>query len=172
MNQVLENIKSRRSIRSFLPKPISREDLEIILEAGQYAPTGMNRQQFQFTVLTSQPKLAVLAKAIREEIGADESYNFYGPNALILLSCDPENHNGMLDCACALQNIFLAAHSMGIGSVWINQLRDICDKPAVRRVLDGLGVPGDHVVWGMAALGYAAETPAAAPRKSQVVFAD
>ena len=63
MNQVLENIKSRRSIRSFLPKPISREDLEIILEAGQYAPTAMNRQQFQFTVLTSHPKLAELAKS-------------------------------------------------------------------------------------------------------------
>ena len=172
MNQVLENIKSRRSIRSFLPKPISREDLEIIAQAGQYAPTGMNRQQFQFTVLTSQAKLEELAKAIREEIGADESYNFYGSSALILLSCNPENHNGMLDCACALQNIFLAAHSLGIGSVWINQLRDICDKPAVRRVLDGLGVPGDHVVWGMAALGYAAETPAVAPRKSRVVFAD
>jgi len=76
MNQVLENIKSRRSIRSFLPKPISREDLEIIAQAGQCAPTAMNRQQFQFTVLTSQAKLAELAKAIREEIGAEESYNF------------------------------------------------------------------------------------------------
>ena len=146
MNQVLENIKSRRSIRSFLPKPISREDLEIILEAGQYAPTGMNRQEFQFTVLISQPKLAVLAKAIREEIGADESYDFYGPNALILLSNNPENHNGMLDCACALQNIFLAAHSMGIGSVWINQLRDICWTGWACR---GITWSGAWPRWGM-----------------------
>ncbi len=172
MNPVLENIKTRRSIRSFSSRPISRADLCAIVEAGQYAPTAMNRQEFQFTVLISKEKLAQLASVIREEIGADVGYNFYGPNALILLSCDPKNHNGMLDCACALQNIFLSAHSLGIGSVWINQLRDICDKPAVRAVLSSFGVPKGHVVWGMAALGYAEQQPEAPARLSKVVYVE
>ena len=172
MNQVLENIKTRRSVRSFLDKPISHSDLSAIVEAGQYAPTAMNRQEFQFTVLTNQEKMAGLAKVIREEIGGDAGYNFYGPSALILLSCNPKNQNGMLDCACALENIFLSAHSLGIGSVWINQLRDICDKAAVRSVLDSLGVPANHVVWGMAALGYASKQPPAPARVSKVVYVE
>lgn len=171
MNQVLEAIKTRRSIRSFSDKPISQEDLAAIVEAGQFAPTAMNRQEFQFTVVTNKQKLSQLAQAIREEIGADAGYCFYGPNALIMLSCDPKNHNGMLDCACALENIFLAAHALGIGSVWINQLRDICDRPAIRAILDDFGVPSSHVVWGMAALGYAdGPQPAAPSRVSKVVY--
>ena len=61
---------------------------------------------------------------------------------------------GKEDDACALENIFLAAHSYGVGSVWINQLQNICDTPAIRDILNDFGVPADHVVYGMAALGY------------------
>ena len=74
MNQVLEAIKTRRSIRSFSDKPISQEDLAAIVEAGQFAPTAMNRQEFQFTVVTNKQKLSQLAQAIREEIGAAAGY--------------------------------------------------------------------------------------------------
>ena len=56
--------------------------------------------------------------------------------------------------ACALENIFLAANSYGVGSVWINQLQNICDTPAIRDILNDFGVPANHVVYGMAALGY------------------
>ena len=64
------------------------------------------------------------------------------------------------DNACALENIFLAAHSMGLGTVWINQLSDTCDVPEVRAVLTEFGVPENHKVFGIAAIGYAAaETP-------------
>ena len=90
MNQVIENIKTRRSVRSFSEKPISREDLSAIVEAGQYAPTAMNRQNFQFTVLTNKSKLEQLAQVIREAIGEGAGYNFYTPAALVLLSCDRE----------------------------------------------------------------------------------
>ena len=65
---------------------------------------------------------------------------------------------GKEDNACAMENIFLAAHSLGVGSVWINQLNGISDRLAVREVLTELSVPADHVVYGMAALGYPDET--------------
>ena len=80
-----------------------------------------------------------------------------------------DNHNGMADCACALENIFLAAWSMEVGSVWINQLKTICDEPDVREVLRSFGVPEDHVVLGTVALGYASgEIPAAKERTGVV----
>ena len=55
--------------------------------------------------------------------------------------------------------MFLAAHSFGIGSVWINQLQDICDEPEVRQFLNEVGIPADHDVFGIAALGYAEKEP-------------
>lgn len=96
----------------------------------------------------------------------------YAPAALILCSDHAENTNGLADCSCAMQNIFLAANELGIGSVWINQLKLICDEKAVREALNTLCVPGDHVVWGVAALGYAAAAPQNLERRGKVVFVD
>ena len=82
----------------------------------------------------------------------------YQPTLLII----PSNHRdtvwGREDNACALENMFLAAHSYGVGSVWINQLQGISDKPEIRAVLDAFGIPAEHVVYGVASMGYPAET--------------
>ena len=159
MNKVLENILTRRSIRSFKDEQIKDEDLEMILNAGTYAPSGMNRQSWKFTALQNKEKIQELAKVIREALGRDESYNMYNPVTIILVSNDKDNTNGLADCSCALENIFLMANSLGIGACWINQLKTICDEPEVRKLLNELEIPENHIVWGMAALGYAAEAP-------------
>ena len=78
---------------------------------------------------------------------------------LIIPSNERESRWGREDNACALENIFLAAHALGIGSVWINQLQGICDVPEIRAMLHEFGIPENHVVYGMAALGYAKEEP-------------
>lgn len=154
MNEVLKNILTRRSVRSFKPEQIKDEELDKILQAGIYAPSGMNRQSWQFTVIQNKEKIELLAKVIREALGRDESYNFYLPVTLILLSNDRDNSNGLADCSCALENIFLMANSLGIGSCWINQLKNICDEIEVRNLLNSFEIPSNHIVWGMAALGY------------------
>lgn len=169
MNAVLENIKSRRSTRAFTEQSISDADLAEILEAGIWAPSGMNRQSWQLTVLRTSGQMEALAAAMRPVLGRDEGYNFYHPNVLVLLSNERDNENGLADCACALQNIFLMAEDLGIGSCWINQLKGICDEPAVREILNRFAVPQNHVVWGMAALGYPAVKGEAKPRQSGVV---
>ena len=159
MNEVLETILTRRSIRSFKEEQIKDEDLEMIIKAGTYAPSGMNRQSWKFTAIQNKEKIQELAKVIRETLGRDESYNMYNPVTIILLSNDKDNTNGLADCSCALENIFLMANSLGIGSCWINQLKTICDEPKVRKLLNEFEVPDNHIVWGIAALGYAAAEP-------------
>lgn len=156
MNQTLEMILNRRSIRSFLNKPIPQEDLEQIAQAAVHAPSGMGRETWQFTVVTDREKIQKLAKVIEKETGR-ENYTMYEPEALIIPSNLRESKFGKEDNACAMENIFLAAESLGIGSVWINQINGISDNPAVREELTKLSVPEDHVVYGMAALGYPAE---------------
>ena len=131
LNEVLENIKSRRSVRTYTEQQVSAENLNLILEAATYAPSGMNYQTWHF---------------------------------LIIVSNEPTQWWASMDCACAMQNIFLAAKSLGIGSCWINQLGQTCDDPDVRAFLMKLGVPENHRVYGCAALGYA---PEGAPMKDK-----
>ncbi len=153
MNETIKTILSRRSTRDFSDKPISAADLDLLIQAALHAPTAMNKQTFQFTVLTQRKNIEELANAIGKTLGR-EGYDMYRPVALIIPSNDRDSLYGRDDNACALQNIFLAAHSLGIGSVWINQLHGICDRPLIRSLLNRYGIPENHVVYGMAALGY------------------
>ena len=167
--EALENIFTRRSVRSFTDKEISKQNLETIVRAAVFAPTARNRQLWRFTVITDKAKIQKLARAIAVELERGEDYDFYNPTALIITSNERENPHGIEDCACALENIFLAANALSIGSVWINQLKGICDVPAIREVLDELSIPSDHLVYGMAALGYAAQPPKELERNSAAV---
>lgn len=154
MNPIMENILTRRSVRGFSEKLIPREELDQILKAALYAPSGMNRQTWQFTAIVNQDKIQELAKLI-EKLLERPGYNFYKATTLVLTSNEKESRWGKEDNACALENMFLAAHSFGIGSVWINQLQGICDHPEVRAFLKEVGIPNEHEVYGIAALGYA-----------------
>jgi len=155
MNAVMENLLTRRSIRAFEDREIPRDELDQILKAAQYAPSARNSQTWQFTAVCSSQKIQKLAAAIGKELGRD-NYNMYQPQVIIITSNLKDFRFGVDDNACALENIFLAAHSFGIGSVWINQLRDVCDAPGVRQILRDFGIPDDHEALGIAALGYAA----------------
>lgn len=156
MNEVMHTILTRRSIREFSNKQIPIDILNDILKAAIYAPSGMNQQTWKFTAVCNCEKIQKLADAVGKELNR-ENYNFYNPAVLILPSNERESIWGKEDNACALQNIFLAAHSFGIGSVWINQLQNICDKPAIRTILDEFEIPKQHIIYGAAALGYSAQ---------------
>ena len=168
MNEVIKNLLTRRSVRAFTSERIPREDLELILKTAIYAPSGHNMQTWRFTAVTDRKKIQELAALIGRKIGR-EDYDFYDPAAIILPSNEKTSRWGVEDDACALENIFLAAHSLGIGSVWINQLRDLCDDPEIRALLSSWDIPEDHVVYGLAALGYAAAEPPQNVEKKGVV---
>jgi len=115
-NPVLQAIAERRSNRGYSPEQISQEQLDAILEAAQQAPSASNRQPWYFTVVQNQE----IVKEVNEEackIHNREGDIFYGAPTVIFLSCDRSTRWGLHDCAYAVQNIALAAHSMGLGSV-------------------------------------------------------
>ena len=171
MNETMNTILTRRSTRKFLNRPIPEEELQQIIQAALHAPSGMGRQTWQFTAVKNRGKIQELAAVIRKVLHRD-GYDMYQPEVIIIPSNDRESPFGREDDACAMENMFLAAHSLGIGSVWINQLQDVCDVPAIRQVLDELGIPADHVVYGMAALGYPDDVKADKARTGKVVYAD
>ncbi|MBR5248394.1 MAG: nitroreductase family protein [Lachnospiraceae bacterium] len=168
MNAIMENLLTRRSCRSFLAKPIPEDQLQDILKAACYAPSGRGLQTWQFTAVTDRSKIQRLASVIKETLGRD-GYNMYDPQVIILPSNETDSPYGKEDNACALENIFLAAHSYGIGSVWINQLQGICEEPIIRAILTEFGIPENHTVYGLAALGYPAmELPKDVSKKGLV----
>ena len=172
MNQILTNIKTRRSVRKFKETQIDRVDLEEILTAGLFAPSARNTQNWQLTVVQGEEKLSGLHKVVAGVIGNPDYHRFYNAPTLVLVSTPSDYIHGPFDSSVVLENIFLAAHSLGIGSVWINQLQDISDNPEVRTVLSELKVPENHRVYGCAALGYASEKgKSERENKGKIVFA-
>mgnify|MGYP000498951469 CR=1 FL=1 len=130
MNETLNTILTRRSTRKFSDKPIPEDEMELIVQAALHAPSGMGLQTWQFTVVRSREKIQMLAAAIEKTLDR-QGYDMYQPRVLVIPSNEKESRFGREDDACAMENIFLAAHSLGIGSVWINQLQGICDEPTV-----------------------------------------
>lgn len=170
MNEKIEWMLSRRSCRSFKECLVERTDLNEIALAACHAPSARNRQMWQFTVLDKPELLKKLYTAVGEALER-ENYTFYGATAMILCSADLENPFGREDCACAMENIYLAAHALDLGAVWINQVTAVCNDEKVREILRSFGVPDTHVVYGCAALGYRLGEPAEKQISDVIVWA-
>lgn len=116
--------------------------------------TGIN---WHFSVVYNPEKTLKLARAIAEADNRGPEYNFYGAPVIINISCERDDRNALLNGAAAIENLMLAATELGLGSCWINQVRDQCDVPAVRALLTEYGTPEDHIVTCSAAIGYIAK---------------
>ena len=161
MNEIMKTIVSRRSVRKFSDREIPEEMLSQIITAGLYAPSAMNTQLWQITVLKNDKKIVSLQKAIAKALDRPDYHRFYGAPVFIIVTVPEDYRHGAVDTACLLENMFLSAHSLGVGSVWINQLRDCCNDIDVRALLTEIGIPENHICFGCAAIGYAdCELPA------------
>lgn len=176
MNPLMKLILSRQSVRRFREEKIPAPILDMILKAGYHAPSGHNAQSWRFTVLTDSERIAKLKETIRTTAKAKKSSfsGFENPQTLVLLSNDERNADGCQDCSCAAENMMLAALSYGIGSVWLNSLMTLRHEEPVSLSLDELGIPRNHVVWAMIALGYplSDELPKVKKKDTVVFFPD
>ena len=157
MNEVLENIRSRRSIRSYKSDPVPRELIEQVLEAGMYAPTGKGMQ--------SPIILTVTDKAVRDKLSAmnakimgSDSDPFYGAPVVLVVLADRSMPNHVYDGTLVMENLMLAAHSLGLGSCWIHRAREEFDSEEGKQLLKSIGVTGDYEGIGHCILGWA-KTP-------------
>lgn len=170
MNEVLKAIETRRSIREFSAKEVSREDLDMILKAGTYAPSGMNRQPVIFVAVTDKETRDELSEMNARIMGTD-SDPFYGAQTVIVVLADKTAPTYVYDGALAMGNLMLAAHSLGIGSCWIHRAKEEFDSQEGRELLKKWGITGDYEGIGHCILGYAdGEEPADKPRRDGTVY--
>lgn len=116
-NELLELLKSRRSIRSYLPKMIKEEELDAIVEAGTYAPTAMGRQSPIIVAVTNKEIRDELSR-MNAEIMQSVMDPYYGAPVIILVFAPREEATHIQDASCVLLNMMLAAHSLHIGTCW------------------------------------------------------
>ncbi|MFI3319059.1 MAG: nitroreductase family protein [Rikenellaceae bacterium] len=110
---VIESIMTRTSVRSYTSQEVEQEKIETMLRAAMAAPTGMNKQPWEFIVVTDPEILAQLPSVAR---GMSMAAN--APLAIVVLGDTKVSGSWVLDCSAATENILLAAHAMGLGAVW------------------------------------------------------
>lgn len=174
-NSVITNIKTRRSIRDFLNKPVPEEVIRKIIDAGRYAPSGFNLQPWRFVVIENKEmleRLSGFAKPVLLEKLAgrtdalavsymerleDRNYNiFYNAPALVLVLGKKNNPLSDYDCTLCGGNIIHAAHSLGIGSCWIGNAGVIQQS---EELMAELKIPVNYKVVVPIVLGYPRDAP-------------
>lgn len=170
MNEVLNVIRSRRAVRAYTADPVPQELLRTVCEAGTYAPTGRGRQSPTIVAVTDAACRERLARLNAEVMGSDAD-PYYGAPAVILVLADGTVNTFVEDGSCVLENMMLAAASLGLGSVWVHREREIFDSEQGQQLLREWGLPETLRGVGAIALGYPASAPGeAAKRKDDYVL--
>ena len=172
MNDIIRAMEERRSVRNFKSDMPSKEDIEQIIEAGLYAANGMGKQA-TITVAITNKELRDRLSAENCKIGGwKEGFDpFYGAPVILVVLADKNWANRVYDGSLVMGNMMLAAHSLGLGSIWIHRAKEEFDMPEYRRLLKELGVEGEWEGIGHCAIGYIeGDVPKAAKRKDKRVF--
>ena len=171
MNAVIENIMARRSCRCFDPERIpSDEVIAQIAEAGTWAPTGKGLQKPIIIAVTNRELRDRISKMNAEIWGKGDADPFYGAPAMLIVLCE-RWRNDVYDGSCVMENMMLAAESLGVNTCWIHRAKEEFESEEGKEILRSLGVEGDYVGIGHVALGYAMKPiPAPKPRKENYVI--
>ena len=174
--EAMEAILTRRSTRNYKPDPVEKEKLEQVLDAARQAPSGGNNQTNHFLVIQNREvlqKLIGMVEAAFSRMDADENtypslrhaieaskkggYVFcYNAPVLIAVANRRDYGNNMADCACAIENMMVAANALDLGSCWINQLRWLNEDEALVESLRSLGMKENERIYGAVIIGYPA----------------
>ena len=167
MNETLRVLRERRSIRKYKTEQIKDVELDAILEAGTWAPSGMGLQTAVMVVVQDPETIAYLSGLNAEIQGRPGTDPFYGAPTVIVVLADSEKPNWLKDGSLVMGNLMNAAASLGVGSCWVNRATELFDRPEGKALLKKWGLPDSLRGVGNCILGYAdGQAPAPKPRKS------
>ena len=164
MNETIQTLLTRRSIRKYQDIQVKENDLNLILKAGSYAPTGMGDQPWHFVAIQNPEVKERLLRICREKNG-DNGDPFYGAPTIILVFVNMEACQPVKDGALAIGNMANAAASLGLGSCWINIENEYFETPSGAAFKNEI-LPDDRFKSiGSLVVGYADEEPPPKPRR-------
>ena len=148
---VLENIANRKSVRKFTPgEPVTKDTLQMIVEAGMAAPTAMNKQPWQFFVTNDSKIIEAAAPKLGHAAGMIAE-----AGAVIVVLGDPTVSEmfWQLDCTCAAENMLLAIEALGLGGVWLSAYPN---EQRMNEINEAFGIPSEYKVLCMIPVGHPA----------------
>ena len=167
----MENILTRASVKKYKSDPVPKELIDKVVEAGLRAPSGLNKQAPIILVVTD--------KQVRDELsklnaGKDPFFRadpFYNAPCVLVVLADKSASTYLYDGPLVIENMLLAAHSLGLGACWIHRAKETFEMPEGKALLKKLGIEGEYEGIGNCILGYAdGETPAIKPVKPGRVY--
>jgi nitroreductase len=166
----LRDLKSRRSIRAYKPDQIKNEELDAILEAGTYAPSGMGSQSAVIVVVRNKTLINKLQKLNAAVLKDPKAKPFYGAPTVVNILVDKTKPTPVENGNLVIGNILNAAAAIGIGSCYIYRAREVFAAPEGQELLKKWGLSKNYIGIGHVVLGYAAEEPPVAPRKEGCII--
>lgn len=168
MKDALTVLKSRRSCRKFDGRAVPEKELDEILEAGTYAPTGMGRQSPIMVAVRDKETIKKLSEMNAKIMGTDGD-PFYGAATVIVVLADRSMATYLYDGALVMGNLMNAAEAVGVESCWIHRAKEEFDSEEGKALLKKWGIEGDYEGIGHCVLGYGEKTPEK-PRKRNYIY--
>lgn len=172
MNETINTIMDRRAVRTFDDRKVEREKIEEIVKAGLYAPSGAGRQDSVIIVIEDRKKLDEIRALNASVMGKENIDPFYGAPVVILVADKKGSSTALLDGAASIENMLIAATSLGLGTCWIHRAKEELETEWGKKLLSSLGLDDEYIGVGHIALGYYDESrkPQAKERKDGRLF--
>ena len=172
MNEVLKAIKERRSIRKYKSDMLPKEIIDQVIESGLYAASGKGQQSPIIISVTNKELRDKLSKMNCEIGGWKEGFDpFFNAPVVLIVLAPKDWANKKYDGSLVIGNMMLAAHSLNIGSCWINRARQEFETEEGKEILKSLGIEGEYEGIGHCVLGYIdGEYPSIPARKPNRVY--
>ena len=155
MNETMQTLLTRRSVRKYTPEMPKREDLEQIIQAGLYAASGKGGQSSIILAVTDKQLRDRLMEMNRQIGGWAEGFDpFYGAPAVLVVLAKKGTPYTVADGSLSMGNMMLAAHALGLGSCWINRAKEAFDTEEGREILRACGIEGEYEGVGHCIVGY------------------
>ena len=163
MNETMNTLINRRSVRSYKKEQITKEELDAVITAGLWAPTGMNRQHTKLVAVTDAELVQKLSKMNAAVMGTDTD-PFYGAPCVVIVFGNSAVYTYVEDGSLAMGNMMNAAHAVGLGSCWIHRAREMFESDEGKELMKEWGIPEKYKGVGNCILGYTDTPPADRPR--------
>ena len=169
MNQTIESILNRRSIRKYEARPVEQEKIDLIIQCACFAPSARNLQPWHFTVISRRDVLERISEANRQIMlkspvevlrcmaEAPDYNSFRGAPLAIIASGRKDADYATCDCANAVENMALAAYSLGLGSCYLGSFKIALEAPGGDIIQRELGIPEDYRPLYALSIGYGSE---------------
>ncbi len=170
-NQVLESLKTRRSVRAYKPDMIEQEKLDAIMEAATYAPTGMGQQSPRIVLVKTKEIRDRLSKMNANVIGRDADPFYGAPVVAVVFGDIKKVPTWMEDAVLVAGNLLNAAHAVGVDSCYIYRAKQMFESKEGKELMKEWGLADTYVGVAICILGYgASEVPAAKERKADYIL--